>query len=132
MKLLTKLKVFAATGILLIAAGFAYGIFDKNMTSPFSNRFDDVEVGLHVVYSPPDARPVLAVQLSMTLPVIQSVESSPWDATIKVPHATRVILSVVQGRRNETACTILSKSGTILDHQELYGPGTISCQHLVT
>ena len=130
MSLLTKIKVFFGAGILIVAGGLAYGIFDSNASNPFSSRFDDVELMLHVIYEPDIAKPVVAVQLSMTVPVIQSVGHSPWETPLKVPHATRVILSVVQGGRNHTECTILRR-GNIMAHQELDGPGTISCQYLV-
>lgn len=130
MSLLTKIKVFFGAGILIVAGGLAYGIFDSNASNPFSSRFDDVDLELSVVYEPATAKPLVAVQLSMTPAVIQAVGYSPWEHVIQVPHATRLILSVVQGGRNHTECTILRR-GNIMAHQELDGPGTISCQYLV-
>jgi hypothetical protein len=130
MSLITKFKIYAGTIVLLVVAGLGYGAFDRNLDNPLRGRFDDAELVLYVSYNPNMSRPILSVQLSGTLPVAYSATKNPWERSIKVPVATRIILSVMQGSGGLTECKIL-RDGVVKSHDDMYGPGNISCQYLV-
>lgn len=131
MSVLTKAKTWAGTLILITAVGLAYGIFDRNDSSPFRSRFGkDVDLVLHVIYEPRKGTPVIAVQHSATIPLAYTPTQSPWEVAYRAPVATRVILSVLQERGGTTECTILD-NGVVRAHNYMHGPGNISCIYLV-
>lgn len=131
MRLMARIKLYLTlVGVgTVLTMGYGSGIFKSNQTSPFRNR-GDVPIQLHVIFDDKVSHPVITVQLSMTLPLGGVEKKSPYDRTIQVPRGTRVSLNVLQGTGGHTECTLL-RDGVIVAHEEMWGPGNISCQYQV-
>lgn len=76
-------------------------------------------------------KPVVTVQLTDTVPIAWEVKTLVWERVMKVAPGLRVTLSVMQQGGRGASCAIL-RDGALMDTRPLHGPGTISCQHVVT
>lgn len=127
MKLLTKLKLLACTGI-LVAAGALIHAYSGPPTRPALDDFWLSEMTLETTFTNPGTQGILPSFGGTGFDTVPYPPAfvSPWRRVVKVAKGSRVTFSVTQTKSGTVTCAIF-QAGIQLDFDEMHGPGTLSC-----
>lgn len=132
MKLLTKIKVFLYTGILVVAGAAAHSYIAPRGPS-ILDQLNHTQITLVSVFENPGTQGILPT-LSVTgfdATLYPPAYKSPFRETTMVPKGSRIVFSVTQMRSGYMSCAIL-RDGRAVAQDDTHAPVTLPCHTVIS